>query len=61
MNNNDFQKTVNIVFIIFCTEYYMNDLKNGYICVDKEPEVIKETPATALVDGNNCLGILHLV
>ncbi|XP_059177330.1 uncharacterized oxidoreductase YjmC-like [Physella acuta] len=37
-------------------EFYMQDLKNGHICVDKEPEVIQQTPATALVDGNNCLG-----
>lgn len=37
-------------------EYYLEDLINGYNAVDKEPEILKQTPATALVDGNNCLG-----
>ncbi|GFR79054.1 malate dehydrogenase [Elysia marginata] len=37
-------------------DYYLQDLINGYNAVDKEPEVLKQTPATALVDGNNCLG-----
>ncbi|RUS68584.1 hypothetical protein EGW08_023655 [Elysia chlorotica] len=34
----------------------MEDLINGFNAVDKEPEILKQTPATALVDGNNCLG-----
>ncbi|KAK3770939.1 hypothetical protein RRG08_032873 [Elysia crispata] len=37
-------------------EYYIEDLIKGYNAVDKEPEILKQTPATALVDGNNCLG-----
>ncbi|CAL1542127.1 unnamed protein product [Lymnaea stagnalis] len=37
-------------------ELYLIDLKNGHTSLDKEPEIIQQTPATALVDGNNCLG-----
>ncbi|KAH9499210.1 hypothetical protein Btru_004456 [Bulinus truncatus] len=37
-------------------DYYLSDIKNGHVCADKEPEIIKETVSTALVDGNNCLG-----
>uniref|UniRef100_A0A2C9KQK3 Malate dehydrogenase n=1 Tax=Biomphalaria glabrata TaxID=6526 RepID=A0A2C9KQK3_BIOGL len=37
-------------------DFYLSDITNGLTCVDKEPEVIKETVSTALVEGNNCLG-----
>uniref|UniRef100_A0A0B7AHT4 Malate dehydrogenase n=1 Tax=Arion vulgaris TaxID=1028688 RepID=A0A0B7AHT4_9EUPU len=37
-------------------DYYLSDISLGYNAVDKEPVVLKQTVATALVDGNNCLG-----
>ncbi|KAK7508494.1 hypothetical protein BaRGS_00000060 [Batillaria attramentaria] len=40
-------------------KYYMDQLLTNKIALDKEPEIIKQTVATALVDGNNVLG--HVV
>ncbi|KAK3803859.1 hypothetical protein RRG08_029451 [Elysia crispata] len=37
-------------------DMYVNDMKMGMCCCDKEPEVVKETAATALVEGHNLLG-----
>lgn len=37
-------------------DMYVNDVKTGICRHDKEPEIVKETAATALVDGNNLLG-----
>ncbi|CAG5115409.1 unnamed protein product [Candidula unifasciata] len=37
-------------------DYYLTEISNGWNSVDKEPEILKETVATALVNGNNCLG-----
>ncbi|GFO11269.1 delta(1)-pyrroline-2-carboxylate reductase [Plakobranchus ocellatus] len=36
--------------------YYLTDLHKGFNAKDKEPEILKQTPATALVHGNNCVG-----
>lgn len=35
---------------------YVRDIKTGTTLSDREPKVIKESNATALVDGNNLLG-----
>ena len=35
---------------------YVNDIKTGMTVSDKEPEILKESVATAWVDGNNVLG-----
>ncbi|BFY98450.1 hypothetical protein BsWGS_01490 [Bradybaena similaris] len=37
-------------------DYYLTEVSHGYNAVDKEPEIIKQNVATALVNGNNCLG-----
>lgn len=38
-------------------EYYMDDLKLKLVAsVETEPEIVKQTAATALVDGHNLLG-----
>ncbi|GFR84180.1 malate dehydrogenase [Elysia marginata] len=37
-------------------DMYVQDMKMGICRCDKEPEIIKETAATALVEGNNLLG-----
>jgi len=37
-------------------DYYVDDIAKGNNEVNKEPEVIKQGPSTALVNGNNCLG-----
>lgn len=34
----------------------MHDVTKGTTSSSEEPSVLKESPATALVDGNNCLG-----
>lgn len=35
---------------------YLKDIQTGVCAVEGEPTVEKESPATALVDGNNLLG-----
>ena len=35
---------------------YVNDLQTKITNTDGEPKVEKETPATAMIDGNNLLG-----
>lgn len=35
---------------------YVRDVQSGMTASDKEPEILKDTVATALVDGNNLLG-----
>lgn len=35
---------------------YVNDIQSGITVSDSEPSTIKETPATAFVNGNNVLG-----
>lgn len=35
---------------------YVRDIKAGTTFSDKEPKIVKESGATALVDGNNLLG-----
>ncbi|KAK3603644.1 hypothetical protein CHS0354_017361 [Potamilus streckersoni] len=37
-------------------QMYINDVKSGTTVGDAKPEIVKETIATALVDGNNVLG-----
>ena len=38
------------------SEMYVHDIKTGTTVSDTEPLVVKETAATAYVDGNNVLG-----
>ena len=40
----------------FFLEMYVTDLQTKNTSAEGEPKVINETPATALVDGNNLLG-----
>lgn len=35
---------------------YVRDIKEGTTSSSSEPVILKESPATALVDGNNLLG-----
>lgn len=35
---------------------YVKDVLSGATVCDTEPVIVKETPSTALVDGNNLLG-----
>jgi LDH2 family malate/lactate/ureidoglycolate dehydrogenase len=37
-------------------DMYVRDIKTGSTSSNQEPRVEKESPATALVDGNNLLG-----
>jgi len=37
-------------------DFYAMDISKGVNCLDKEPEVVKQGPSTALVKGNNCIG-----
>ncbi|KAK6188463.1 hypothetical protein SNE40_004632 [Patella caerulea] len=37
-------------------DMYVKDIETGTTCNDKEPSIVKESVATALVDGNNTLG-----
>jgi len=37
-------------------DMYVRDIQTGITVSDKEPEIVKETAATAFVDGNNVLG-----
>ncbi|XP_005099922.1 uncharacterized oxidoreductase YjmC [Aplysia californica] len=37
-------------------DMYVKDIQAGITVSDKEPEILKETAATAYVDGNNVLG-----
>lgn len=36
--------------------YYIDDIERDVCCPNNEPELIKETISTALVDAKNCLG-----
>ena len=44
------------IIMCYLLEMYVNDIGSGITVADKEPSVVKETVATALVDGNNVLG-----
>lgn len=35
---------------------YVDDLESGRMVSNEEPSIVKETTATALVDGNNVSG-----
>mgnify|MGYP002379171484 CR=1 FL=1 len=35
---------------------YVNDIKNGTTAKDGDPIILKQSPGTALVDGQNLLG-----
>lgn len=37
-------------------DYYVDDIAKGNSELDKEPEIEKQGPSTALVNGNNCIG-----
>ena len=37
-------------------EMYVRDIETGITVSNAQPEVVTETPAVALIDGNNCLG-----
>lgn len=38
---------------------YVRDIQTGMTAHDKEPTIVKETAATALVEGNNVLGEIN--
>lgn len=40
---------------------YVNDIQVGTTALDGEPEVVNETSATALVEGNNLLGPVNIL
>jgi len=40
---------------------YVHDIKVGTTVLDGKPEVINETSATALVEGNNLLGPVSVI
>ena len=44
------------LFNLKILEMYVHDITVGSTVVDGKPEVVKETSATALVNGNNLLG-----
>lgn len=35
---------------------YVHDINVGYTVINGDPEIVRETSATALVEGNNLLG-----
>jgi LDH2 family malate/lactate/ureidoglycolate dehydrogenase len=37
---------------------YVDDLKSGLCDPNADPQVLKETPSTAWVDGSNTLGVV---
>lgn len=41
---------------IYLKDKYVSDIKSGRTNTIGEPVILKESPATALVDGNNLLG-----
>ena len=41
---------------LFILEMYVHDIEVGTTVLGGKPEVMNETSATALVDGNNLLG-----
>lgn len=42
---------------LYSTDMYVRDIESGMCVSDKEPQITKETAATALVNGNNVLGL----
>ena len=40
---------------------YVHDIEVGTTASEGKPEIIKETPATALVEGNNLLGPVSVI
>ena len=47
------------ICLFYCLEQYMNEVKSGMTSKeDIEPTIVKETEATALVDGNNVIGMI---
>ena len=49
------QQKYTLVIVCF-PEIYIADIQTGLAVSNTEPSVVKETVATALVDGNNTLG-----
>lgn len=49
----------------FCSnrisEMYVHDIEVGTTALEGKPEIVKETSATALVDGNNLLGPVSVI
>lgn len=43
-------------FIPIISDMYVHDVETKMTAINKEPITVKETSATALVDGNNVLG-----
>jgi LDH2 family malate/lactate/ureidoglycolate dehydrogenase len=42
--------------LIHVSDFYVRDIKLGNLGSSLEPVVVQDSPATALVDGNNLLG-----
>ena len=40
---------------------YVHDIKVGTTALEGKPEILKETMATALVEGNNLLGPVSVI
>ena len=45
-----------IIFKVICLDCYLRDVKQGIVSFTDNPKIIKESHATALVDGMNLLG-----
>ena len=41
----------------FVLDMYVRDIQTGMTAHNKEPTIVNETAATALVEGNNVLGL----
>ena len=42
--------------MLLSSEIYVQDLEHGLAVSNREPELVRETAATAYVDGHNLLG-----
>ena len=42
-------------------DMYVKDFQCDVVAKDAEPEILKDTAATAWITGNNCLGKKHKV
>lgn len=43
------------------SEMYVHDIEVGTTALEGKPEIVKETAATALVEGNNLLGPVSVI
>ena len=50
-----------LYFCIITSEMYVNEVQRGQCDPKAQPLVIKETPGTAFVDGQNGIGMASIV